>query len=199
MWRVYGLRTAVDNLKLKCRKNKSRVGLGWKECRKQKKFLAIEVINLILLIFASIILMVLIALVMVRFIIRSVDDELIKNNNLEKEKIVKQIESVQVMKVINGAIITAYNSESEQTDSTPNITASNTQTRVGIIACPRRFDFGIKVEYAGQIYICEDRMNEKYDCSDGKCIEERWDIWIEDKTEALEFGIKKNQTIKIIL
>jgi 3D (Asp-Asp-Asp) domain-containing protein len=113
---------------------------------------------------------------------------------------IKVLEKAKNFTLISGATITAYNSKVEQTDSTPNITANGEKAGPKSIACPRRFAFGTKIEYAGKEYRCNDRMNLRYDCSFGnKCVEERWDIWMESEKEANEFGKRTNQTIKIIL
>ena len=79
--------------------------------------------------------------------------------------------------------VTGYSSEISQTDSTPFLTASQKQVKEGMIACPRRLVFGTKVEIEGREYICEDRMNLRYD--------ERYDIWFPSTVEAREFGIQE--------
>lgn len=80
---------------------------------------------------------------------------------------------------------TAYNSDPRQTDSTPFITASNTHVRHGIVAA-NFLPFGTRIKipeiYGDQIFIVEDRMNPRYD--------KRIDIWMEDYSDAIQFGLK---------
>ena len=78
--------------------------------------------------------------------------------------------------------ITAYSSSIDETDSTPFQTASGIETRLGIIACPEKIPFGSVVETPWGQYICEDRMNKKH--------EGKFDIWMENKDEAKQFGVK---------
>ena len=89
------------------------------------------------------------------------------------------------------ATIYAYNSLPEQTDEDPTITASGKFAYEGSIACPSKYAFGTRVKYDGKFYTCEDRMNKRY--RDGNY----FDIWMADKTDALNFGVKKNETIQI--
>ena len=82
------------------------------------------------------------------------------------------------------AIVSAYTSDPAETDSTPDITASGTSTRNGIIACPRKHPFGRIVWIDGTFYQCEDRMNSRYEGKD----KEHFDIWMGDKRSALAWG-----------
>ena len=91
--------------------------------------------------------------------------------------------------VIVRAEVTAYTSSEDETDDTPHITASGKQTRRGIVACPRKYPFGTRVEILGKEYICQDRMNARYD--------EEWDIWMSTKKEAIQFG-RKTLSIKLL-
>ena len=77
------------------------------------------------------------------------------------------------------AEVTGYTSSEAETDSTPNLTAWQTPTRDGVIACPRSIEFGTIVEIDGKRYVCEDRMNLKYP--------DRWDIWFAEYDSAIEF------------
>jgi len=77
---------------------------------------------------------------------------------------------------------TAYTSKIEQTDSDPEIMASNKKVYDGAIACPTKYAFGTKIKVAGKIYTCEDRMSEKY--RDG----EYFDIWMESEMAANNWG-----------
>jgi len=81
---------------------------------------------------------------------------------------------------------TAYTSDPYETDDTPFITASNSHVRHGIIAA-NFLTFGTQVRipeiYGNEIFVVEDRMNKRYD--------KRIDIWMEEKVDAREFGIKQ--------
>ncbi len=92
--------------------------------------------------------------------------------------------------------MTAYNSEEGQTDSTPCITAN------GFNVCEHGIEdtvaanflpFGTKVRipdlFGDRIFIVRDRMNARYT--------HRVDIWMLDKSDALQFGIK-NTRIEVI-
>lgn len=89
------------------------------------------------------------------------------------------------------ATIYAYNSLPEQTDQDPTITASGKIAYEGSIACPSRYAFGTRVKFDGKFYTCEDRMNKRY--RDGNY----FDIWMADKIDAVNFGVKRNETIQI--
>jgi len=83
------------------------------------------------------------------------------------------------------ATITAYTSSVDETDDTPFETASMTQTRRGVIACPSKYEFGTQVVIEGRQYTCEDRMNRRYRD------QERFDIWVETKDEAFTWGVRE--------
>ena len=91
--------------------------------------------------------------------------------------------------VIVRAEVTAYTSSKDETDDTPHITASGKTTKHGIVACPRQYPFGTRVEILGKEYVCEDRMNRRYD--------DEWDIWMQTKQEAFNFG-RKTLSIKLL-
>jgi len=78
---------------------------------------------------------------------------------------------------------TAYNSLAGQTDDTPFITASGTTTRHGVLAA-NFLPIGTRVKipeiYGDDIFIIEDRMNQRY--------WERVDIWMESYDDAIQFG-----------
>ncbi len=85
-------------------------------------------------------------------------------------------------------VITAYSSSVWETDSTPFITASNTEVRDGIIA-NNYLPFGTKIRipeiYGNKIFVVEDRMHSsksKYQI----------DIWFPSHGEAEEFGAKRS-------
>ena len=82
------------------------------------------------------------------------------------------------------AEVTAYNSEPEQTDDTPFITASGTHVHDGTIACPQVYPFGTIVRIEGKAYTCEDLMAKKYRDKN------YFDIWMSDAEAAKKWGRK---------
>lgn len=80
---------------------------------------------------------------------------------------------------------TSYNSLPGQTDSTPDITASGTHTRWGVVAA-NFLPIGTRIKipelYGDQIFIVEDRMNSRY--------WKRIDIWMADYQDSKQFGIR---------
>lgn len=80
------------------------------------------------------------------------------------------------------AEITAYTSSPDETDETPEINAIGKKPGPGSLACPRRFDLGTVFVIQGKRYVCDDRMNKRYT--------NRFDIWMPDRDDALEFGIQ---------
>lgn len=83
------------------------------------------------------------------------------------------------------ATVSAYTSSVDETDGDPFITASGARTAHGVVACPSKMEFGTKVEIAGKIYTCLDRMNERYQDR------EVYDIWMPEKALAYEWGRRK--------
>lgn len=88
--------------------------------------------------------------------------------------------------------ITAYNSEVAQCDSTPCITAN------GFNVCEHGIEdtiaanflrFGTKVQipelFGDRVFVVRDRMNKRYTS--------RVDVWMIEKTEARELGVKYAQ------
>jgi 3D (Asp-Asp-Asp) domain-containing protein len=87
-------------------------------------------------------------------------------------------------------IATAYSSTPDQTDSTPFITAANTHVRDGIVAANfLKMYTQIKIPslYGDKIFTVEDRMNRRYN----EVIPPRIDLWMEGRSQAIRFGIKK--------
>jgi 3D (Asp-Asp-Asp) domain-containing protein len=85
--------------------------------------------------------------------------------------------------------MTAYNSEAAQCDSSPCITAN------GFNLCEHGIEdsvaanflkFGTKIRipelFGDKVFIVRDRMNSRY--------QNRVDIWMKEKQDALNFGIK---------
>ena len=91
---------------------------------------------------------------------------------------------------ILSVVLTAYSSTSDQTDSTPFVTASNTRTRDGVVAA-NFLAFGTKVKIPGifgdKIFTVEDRMAKKHN---GKI-----DIWFPERILAKRFGIQEAEVI----
>lgn len=88
--------------------------------------------------------------------------------------------------------VTAYSSSVDETDSTPFITASGTETRDGVIAS-NIFSLGTRVRvpqvFGDKVFVVEDRMHERFT--------NRIDIWMPSKWQALNFG-KKQAEVEII-
>ena len=89
--------------------------------------------------------------------------------------------------------VTGYNSEIDQTDDTPCITANGfniceADKSAQYIIANNCLGFGTKVSFPElnprRIYIVKDRMNSRYDCN-------TVDIWMREKSAAIEFGLKK--------
>ena len=95
------------------------------------------------------------------------------------------VETVEEERVFVLATITAYTSSVDETDDTPFETASGSRTRDGIVACPPKYEFGTKIYIKGKEYLCEDRMNRRYHD------QERFDMWIETKAEAFDWGVRE--------
>ncbi len=86
-------------------------------------------------------------------------------------------------------VITAYTSTPDQTDDSPFITASNKYVKDGIIA-NNMLPFGTKVRipelYGNKVFTVEDRMNKRKG-------NYRFDIWMADLNDAINFGVKSVQ------
>lgn len=89
--------------------------------------------------------------------------------------------------------MTAYNSEPGQTDSTPFTTADGSTVRDGILAA-NFLPFGTKVRipslFGNRIFEVHDRMNPRYTL--------RADVWMANKSDARQFGLKRNVKIEVI-
>lgn len=81
--------------------------------------------------------------------------------------------------------VTAYSSSPDETDDTPNITASGTETRHGVIAA-NFLPFGAKVRipkhFGDTVFTVEDRMARRFN--------DRIDVWFPTKAEAKRFGLQ---------
>lgn len=84
--------------------------------------------------------------------------------------------------------VTAYTSDPNETDDTPFITASNTEVRDGIIAA-NFLPFGTQVKipalFGNKIFTVEDRMHKRKT--------NFIDVWMADKTDAVDFGINRTE------
>ena len=107
---------------------------------------------------------------------------LIERNTLVPISSLHNPEIVQKIPVI----ITGYSSTPWETDDTPNITASNSAVREGIIA-NNLFPFGTKIRipalYGNKVFVVEDRMSWQKG-------NYHFDIWFPSYSEALNFGAK---------
>ncbi|MFA7087870.1 MAG: hypothetical protein WC146_00825 [Patescibacteria group bacterium] len=114
------------------------------------------------------------------------------------EEIAPEATPAPSIKVIRTSthVLTAYNSEAAQTDSTPCITAN------GFDVCEHGIEdtiaanflkFGTKVMipelFGDRIFVVRDRMNKRYP--------DRVDIWMISKQDARKFGVK-TATIQVI-
>ncbi|MBI4134879.1 MAG: 3D domain-containing protein [Candidatus Sungbacteria bacterium] len=81
--------------------------------------------------------------------------------------------------------ITAYSSSHDETDDTPDVTASGTKTRPGVVAA-NFLPFGTKVRipqlFGDRVFTVEDRMHSRF--------QDRLDIWFPTKQEARRFGLQ---------
>ena len=114
----------------------------------------------------------------------------IVNDAVTEQSIVADYDNSKQIKVL----ATAYTSDPDETDSTPNITASGTRTRDGVAAAnflPFGTKFMIPEVYGNKVFTVEDRLNAKYNN------QKRIDIWMQAKTEALNFG-KKSITLQLL-
>lgn len=90
------------------------------------------------------------------------------------------------------AEVTAYTSSEDETDDTPFLTASGETTGPGTIACPSRFKFGTLIQIEKRIFKCNDRMHKRFRDTN------HFDIWLEDKKSAREWGRRTIQ-VSVIL
>jgi 3D (Asp-Asp-Asp) domain-containing protein len=116
------------------------------------------------------------------------DIELASNasfNNVEEQVIAKPV--IKPNKVVK-AVITAYTSTVDQTDSDPFVAASGKRVYDGMIAA-NWLPFGTKIKipslYGDKEFTVDDRMNSRYGYG-------RMDMWLDtSKAEARKFGVKR--------
>ena len=106
-----------------------------------------------------------------------------------QEVVIEKEDSEVCVNMARWVDCTAYTAHERETDKDPQITASMTKIRPGVIAVSRDlFDqgyvFGKKVYIHGLgIYTIADLMNKRFI--------NRIDVYIGDKKQALEFGLKQ--------
>ena len=87
-------------------------------------------------------------------------------------------------------VLTAYSSTTDQTDSTPFITASNSRVRDGVVAA-NFLDFGTRVKIPGifgdKVFTVEDRMAKKHS--------DKIDIWFSQRYLAKNFGVQEADVV----
>ena len=81
------------------------------------------------------------------------------------------------------ATVYGYSSTVDQTDSSPEITASGRRVHSGTVA-NNCLPFGTKVLIENREYVIEDRMNVRYGCN-------MFDIWFPTKEAAKQWGKRK--------
>jgi len=86
--------------------------------------------------------------------------------------------------------ITAYSARVQETDSTPNITASNKRVRVGYVALSRDLERDFNLRFGDKIHIhkigtfeFQDRMHRRK--------KRQVDIFMKSTRKALKFGVQK--------
>jgi 3D (Asp-Asp-Asp) domain-containing protein len=89
-------------------------------------------------------------------------------------------DAIDVLTAEKTGIFTEYTATVSQTDSTPTITASNQKIREGIVA-NNCLPFGTRIKVNDNIYVIQDRMNERYGCED-------FDIYVRKYSQARHFG-----------
>ncbi|MFA5000058.1 MAG: hypothetical protein WC545_01730 [Patescibacteria group bacterium] len=119
------------------------------------------------------------------------NDLVIKSAIMDPEAAKLMAEAQKTYTVVRTSVhaMTAYNSEAAQTDASPCITAN------GFNVCEHGIEdtiaanflkFGTKVRipdlFGDRIFIVRDRMNQRYP--------DRVDIWMKDKSDALQFGVR---------
>jgi len=86
--------------------------------------------------------------------------------------------------------VTAYNSEASQCDASPCITANGYNlctSQVSNTVAANHLPLGSKIRipelFGSKVFVVRDRMNPRY--------YDRVDVWMQDKTQAINFGIKR--------
>ncbi|MBU4360658.1 3D domain-containing protein [Candidatus Parcubacteria bacterium] len=88
-------------------------------------------------------------------------------------------------RIVRWVTVTAYSSTVDQCDSTPFITANGKWVYDGLVAANFLY-FGTNIRFPdyfnNKIFTVDDRMNSKY--------QSRIDIWMPDREQAKEFGVR---------
>lgn len=86
--------------------------------------------------------------------------------------------------------VTAYNSEAAQCDASPCITANGYNlctSQVSNTVAANHLPLGAKIRipelFGSKVFVVRDRMNSRY--------YDRVDVWMKNKTEAINFGVKR--------
>ena len=88
---------------------------------------------------------------------------------------------------------TSYTSSFEETDDTPELAADGTCTYFGMIASnflPIGTKVRIPTQFGDKIFTVHDRMNKRYTY--------RIDVWMAQKKDMRQFGIKRNLPVEVI-
>ena len=98
----------------------------------------------------------------------------------------------RVLQILENITMTAYSSTPDQTDDSPFTMANGKRVHDGAVAA-NFLPFGTKVRipalYGDKVFTVEDRMHKRFD--------NRMDIWMETRGEAIHFGVRK-ATIEVL-
>ncbi len=126
------------------------------------------------------------------FIAHADYEKVIASENQEKSP-TPTTPAIKVVKTIK-MVVTAYSSTPDQTDDTPEITASGKRVAKGIVA-NNGLPFGTKVRirslFGDDILIVQDRMAKRKGTK-------HMDIWQESYEAAKNFGVKYNVEIEVL-
>ena len=105
--------------------------------------------------------------------------------NITEQKGAEEKTPNYTVKAKRKIIATAYSSTPDQTDSSPFITANGSFVKDGVVAA-NFLKFGTMVRfpqvYGDKIFVVEDRMAPKNS--------HKIDVWMESRSQALQFGVK---------
>lgn len=98
---------------------------------------------------------------------------------------------VESMQWDGKAELTAYTPSIEETWGDPYTMASGIKVFDGAIACPSNYKFGTIIHFENMgVFQCWDRG--------GAIKNDRFDVFMWDKKQAIEFGRKKNISYRVI-
>ena len=110
----------------------------------------------------------------------------------EKRGIEELEKNERVARTMKDITMTAYSSTPDQTDDSPFTMANGKRVHDGAVAA-NFLPFGAKVRfpelYGDKVFTVEDRMNKRFN--------NRMDIWMETRGEAINFGVLKT-TVEIL-